>query len=86
MSPHKKIYLEYFNYTEGDFIGCEVCSAPAVDVHAIKCDGMGGSPSKRTHHINNLMALCRKCHIKYGDLPQYYDFLKEKHHYKMFKP
>jgi hypothetical protein len=38
---------------------------------------MGGS--KSADNIDNLMAVCRICHIKYGDLKKYMDFLKETH-------
>lgn len=74
---HKKIYLDHFGYSEGDFIPCEVCTAPAVDIHHIKARGMGGSKFRDV--VENLMALCRRCHIKYGDKKQYYEFLKTKH-------
>jgi 5-methylcytosine-specific restriction endonuclease McrA len=38
---------------------------------------MGGSKSKDI--IENLQALCRSCHIKFGDKKQYKDFLKDTH-------
>jgi IS1 family transposase len=38
---------------------------------------MGGSKDKDT--IENLMGLCRKCHIEYGDKKQYKEFLKDIH-------
>lgn len=79
MSPHKAIYFKAFNLSEGDFVACEVCSKVAVDVHAIEADGMGGRPSKSTHNILNLMALCRECHVKYGDKKQYKGFLQQRH-------
>jgi hypothetical protein len=44
---------------------------------------MGGS--KSADHIDNLMAVCRICHIKYGDLKKYMDFLKEVHSEYMSK-
>lgn len=56
MQKHTKIYLKYFDYGEQDFIPCEACGRPAVDIHHI--DGRG--PGKDV--IENLMALCRKCH------------------------
>jgi hypothetical protein len=77
MSSHKKVYLQAFKFDEGDFIPCEVCEAPAVDIHHIKAKGMGGT--KKKDHPSNLMAVCRNCHIKYGDKKQYYSFLKQKH-------
>lgn len=84
MSPHKKVYFDYYGITEGDFWPCEYCGMPMVDVHAIKSDGMGGSPSKKTHVIENLMALCRKHH----DQTEFRtglskEFLKEVHIYFM---
>lgn len=74
MKPHTKLYLTYFNYTEADFIPCEVCAKKATDIHHIRCRGMGGT--KKAENIENLAALCRSCHIEYGDKKQYYDFLK----------
>lgn len=64
-------------YYPGEFIPCEMCGATAVDIHHIEARGMGGSKEK--DHIDNLMALCRTCHEKYGDKKQYKDQLKERH-------
>jgi len=64
---HKEIYWAYFGYQGGDFIPCEVCGAESVDVHHIDSRGMGGDPQRRKDVIENLQALCRECHIKYGD-------------------
>ena len=77
MKQHTKIYMKYFGYGIEDFIGCEVCGNKAVDIHHIDCRGMGGSKDKDT--IENLMGLCRKCHIEYGDKKQYKEFLKDIH-------
>jgi 5-methylcytosine-specific restriction endonuclease McrA len=38
---------------------------------------MGGSKTKDT--IENLQALCRQCHIFFGDKDEYLQFLKDKH-------
>jgi 5-methylcytosine-specific restriction endonuclease McrA len=38
---------------------------------------MGGS--KQKDYIENLQALCRECHLKYGDKKQYKEFLEEIH-------
>ena len=38
---------------------------------------MGGT--KKADVIENLMGLCRKCHIEYGDKKQYKEFLKDIH-------
>ena len=77
MKKHTKVYMSYFNYDVGDFIPCEVCGTTAVDIHHINCRGMGGSKEK--DDIINLMALCRKCHIEYGDKKQLIDFLRKIH-------
>lgn len=70
-------YLKHFGYDISDFIPCEVCGTTAIDIHHIEARGIGGS--KQADNIENLMALCREDHIKYGDKKQYKDFLKCKH-------
>lgn len=77
MKKHTKIYLEYFNYGIEDFIPCEICRNRAVDIHHIDARGMGGSDKDV---IENLMAVCRKCHNKYGDKKQFKEFLKKVHY------
>jgi 5-methylcytosine-specific restriction endonuclease McrA len=79
VQKHTKIYLQYYGYTEADFVACEVCGSKAVDIHHINSRGMGGDPIGKKDVIENLQALCRECHVKYGDDPKYYDFLMEKH-------
>ncbi len=81
MKKHTKLYLSYFNYDQSDFIPCEVCGDKAVDIHHIECRGMGGS--KEADKIENLQALCRKCHIKYGDKKDFKEFLQEIHNSKL---
>lgn len=83
MKKHTKIYLDYFDYGPQDFIPCEVCGAKAVDIHHIDCRGMGGSEDKDT--IENLMAVCRPCHLQYGDKKKYTQFLQETHDKKLGK-
>jgi len=77
VKKHVKVYLDYFGYGAEDFIGCEVCSSRAVDIHHIEARGMGGS--KKADTIENVMALCRNCHVEYGDKKQYMDNLKAVH-------
>lgn len=60
MKKHTKVYLESMKYTDTDYIECERCRRPAVDIHHIKARGMGGSD--KLDVIENLMALCRPCH------------------------
>ncbi len=83
MQKQTKIYLNYFGYDTSDFIPCEVCGSQAVDINHIDCRGMGGSKTKDV--IENLQALCRKCHIEYGDKKQHKDFLIITHQIKMNK-
>jgi hypothetical protein len=81
MKKHIKIYLEHFNYDTDEFIPCEVCGCKAVDIHHIKARGMGGSNDKDT--IENLMAMCRMCHLLMGDSKIYMETLIGKHKIKM---
>ncbi len=61
MKKHTKIYLEF-----NDEPICELCGKVAVDIHHIEARGMGGSDKKDV--LENLMALCRHCHLRYGDI------------------
>jgi len=80
MKKHTKIYMKHFDYIADDFIPCEVCDSKAVDIHHIVARGMGGSDKD---NINNLMAVCRKCHIKYGDKKKHLEWLQEIHKKKI---
>ena len=74
-------YFNHFGYDISDFIPCEVCGKTAVDIHHIEARGIGGS--KDADSIDNLMALCREDHLKYGDKKQHKEFLKNKHQEKL---
>ena len=77
MKPHISEYIEFFGYSTADFISCEICSGKAVDIHHIHRRGKGGDPA--LDRIENLMALCRVCHIKYGDKVQFKALLYKIH-------
>jgi 5-methylcytosine-specific restriction endonuclease McrA len=81
MKKHTKIYLDYFGYGIEDFIPCESCGTKAVDIHHIEARGMGGN--KDADKIDNLMALCRRCHVIMGDTKTHMDYLKKKHKDKL---
>jgi 5-methylcytosine-specific restriction endonuclease McrA len=77
MKKHTKVYLQGMGYDTTDWIPCEVCGTQAVDIHHIEARGMGGS--KEADRIENLMALCRKCHIEYGDRKDIKEWLQNLH-------
>jgi len=81
MKNHTKIYLKHFGYGIEDFIPCESCGAKAIDIHHIEARGMGGD--KKADDINNLMALCRQCHLVMGDTKTHMEYLKTKHKEKL---
>jgi len=83
MKRHTMTYLNHFGYDISDFIPCEVCGKKAVDIHHVEARGLGGS--KEADNIENLMALCREDHVKFGDKKQYKEWLKEKHQEKLNK-
>jgi 5-methylcytosine-specific restriction endonuclease McrA len=81
MKKHTHIYLSHFGYDTSDFIPCECCGTKAVDIHHIESRGMGGT--KQADIIDNLQALCRGCHMKFGDKKQYKNWLKSIHEQRL---
>ena len=78
MQKHTKIYLEKVQ----DPV-CEYCyvkflaPTPCDDVHHIHARGMGGS--KKRDHIENLMGMCTKHHLEFGDKTNHKKMLLEVH-------
>ncbi|HLS53639.1 MAG TPA: hypothetical protein VK031_06680 [Tissierellaceae bacterium] len=70
MVKYKRIYLESLGLDRHDFIPCEVTGSEAVDIHHI---------CTREDRIENLMAVTRKVHIKYGDKKRYMVKLLTRH-------
>jgi hypothetical protein len=62
MQKHTKIYMTFFGYEISDEVFCEMCSSPCQDIHHISARGMGGSKVK--DYIENIIGLCRECHLK----------------------
>jgi hypothetical protein len=81
MKKHTKIYLDWFGYGIEEFIPCEICERKANDIHHINARGMGGGRGK--DEIENLMAVCRECHIAYGDVKDAKDYLYKIHEHRM---
>jgi 5-methylcytosine-specific restriction endonuclease McrA len=81
VKKHTKIYMAHFGYGPEEFIPCEVCGLRAVDIHHIEARGMGGSKEK--DNIQNLMALCRECHVDFGDKKQHMEMLKTAHNKRL---
>jgi len=80
MKSYTKVYFNHFDLTTADFVGCEVCGARAVDIHHIE------ARSKRkdlVNEITNLMALCRVCHLEYGDKVEHKKMLQTIHNKKL---
>ena len=80
MKKHVKIYMNYHNYDILDWIACEHCGTTAVDIHHLSGRGIGGSKNK--DFIENLIALCRRCHIKAETDKQFNNQLKELNKHK----
>ena len=78
MKKHTKLYMNFFDYGEQDFVMCEMCMQDrAVDIHHIQSRGMGGS--KQKDFIENLMGLCRECHLKAESDSSFNMFCRIKH-------
>lgn len=79
MKPYIKIYLDYFGFGLDSFISCEICGNRAVDIHHIINRKRGGDPTGSKNRANNMMALCRNCHLSHGDVPEKIEQLQNMH-------
>lgn len=77
MQKHTKIYYKHFDYFGDEFIACEICNSKAIDVHHLESKGMGGSKTK--DYIENLIAVCRTCHVKCHSNKEFNQKAKEIH-------
>lgn len=64
MRPHVRNYYNAFGYDESSFVPCEVCGRPSNDIHHIEPRSKFGSKNYGLmDSVQNLVALCRKCHM-----------------------
>ena len=59
MQNHTKVYFNLFGYDESSTILCEMCNDVAVDIHHLERRN-----KTKNDFIENLIGLCRDCHIK----------------------
>lgn len=64
MQEYTKIYLDKLGLDETDFCKCELCPNKSTEIHHIIARS---KYKKGLLMIENLMAICRKCHEEYGD-------------------
>ena len=80
MKNHVRVYLKFWGYAVSslsqDKISCDSCGADANDVHHLSRRGSGGSKKKDTPQ--NLVALCRNCHILCESFISYNDKVRDK--------
>jgi len=75
MQNHTKVYFNFFNYDISDsYIPCEMCNAKAVDIHHIE-----KRIKTKNDFIENLVALCRECHINAESDTMFNMYCKIKH-------
>ena len=62
MQNHTKVYFNFFGYDESSYIECEFCGSRAVDIHHLERRN-----KTKNDYIENLVGLCRSCHINCND-------------------
>ena len=72
MQSYAKVYLEAFGLKETDFIGCAICEKKATEFHHILSRGKF---KEGLNMIENILPVCRTCHIDYGDKTEYMSLL-----------
>lgn len=62
---YKRIFSRYWGYADQDTPMCWSCYREfAVDLHHIEARKMGGSPKNLRNTPENMIPLCRPCHLK----------------------
>ena len=59
MQKHTKVYINFFGYDESSTILCEMCNQVACDIHHLEKRN-----KTKNDFIENLIGVCRECHIK----------------------
>ena len=59
LQNHTKVYMNFFGYDKGSTILCEMCDDVAVDIHHLERRN-----KTKNDYVENLIAVCRSCHIK----------------------
>lgn len=78
MQKHIKNYFDSVGKDYTDFVSCEVCACPAVDIHHIKPRSKFGKKTKHLQDLpENLIALCRSCHDKAHSVKSFNEGLRE---------
>ena len=76
MNTYTKVYLDNLGFDETDYVQCQCCENRATEIHHIisrKRD------KKLINDIQNLFAICRTCHQKYGEIKEYMPLLLKIH-------
>ena len=73
MQNHTNVYYNFFELIESDFVACSNCGKIAQDIHHIQRRN-----KTKNDFIENLVALCRECHIK-CDNPIFNQTVRIKH-------
>lgn len=72
MKKYKKTYKEYFDLAEDENKMCEACNNKVVvDIHHVIFKSHNGKDN-----IENLIGLCRVCHVEAHDNKEYNQHLK----------
>ena len=67
MKKHTKIFMQFWNpeLTISQTYQCFGCNSwEGTDIHHLSSRGMGGSKNDAKNYVENLICLCRSCHIR----------------------
>lgn len=81
MKPYTITYMKFFGYSVGDFMPCEYCGGPIVDVHHLVPKSI--APKHKVNLITNLCGVCRLCHERAHREVEFNNELKEVHRRKL---